>query len=276
MKTCKGMIAKGFSLGNIGKRVAGNFTWMMLSEAIGKGVFFVTNIYLARTLGVEDFGLFTIAQTVIYFLWVVVDLGTNMYGIREIAKHKGDSTETINSLLSLRISSGVLIFLIYSLVVLLSGMTAGNRYVFLGSGLYLITYSFFTDWVFKGLERFSFLAFGCVLSSVLFLVGTFLFVKSGDDVAYAAFIWSLSYLVGSTSLIYFLYSKLGFRFRPNFNLRVWLGHFRESFYFIVSGSLMGAYKFFPILLLSFFLLTMRLGSFQPLTESSSLYVVVAS
>lgn len=87
------------------KRVASNFLWSIVSEAIAKCVFFITTIYLARTLGVSNFGLFTLAQTITLYFWLAVDLGINMYGIREIAKDKENAEKIINPLLTLRIPS---------------------------------------------------------------------------------------------------------------------------------------------------------------------------
>ena len=83
---------------SIAQRVASNFGWLIVSQAVGKGIFFITNIYLARTLGVENFGLFTLAQTITFYLWLAVDLGTSMYGIREIAKNKEHAEDIINPL----------------------------------------------------------------------------------------------------------------------------------------------------------------------------------
>jgi hypothetical protein len=60
------------------KRVASNFLWSIVSEAIAKGVFSLTTIYLARNLGVSNFGLFTLAQTITLYFWLAVDMGTNM------------------------------------------------------------------------------------------------------------------------------------------------------------------------------------------------------
>jgi len=49
-------ITKKFLPKSIAQRVASNFGWLIVSQAVGKGIFFITNIYLARTLGVEHFG----------------------------------------------------------------------------------------------------------------------------------------------------------------------------------------------------------------------------
>lgn len=246
---------------SITQRIASNFGWSVVSEAIGKGAFFVTNIYLARTLGVESFGLFTLAQTITFYFWLAVDLGTNMYGVREIAKNKEHVEEIINPLLTLRMTAGFIVFSLYALSLVILHIPDTKRLIFAGCGLYLLTYAFYTDWVLKGLERFKFIAFGSLVSSIIFLVGTFYFVTAKEDVILASFIWSLSYLFGSLSLFYCLCRKLEIKYRPYFNFEIWFWHIRESIYFTISGSLMVLYQYFPILLLSIFYTTYEVGLF---------------
>jgi O-antigen/teichoic acid export membrane protein len=244
------------------RRVASNFGWSIVSEAVGRGVFFITNIYLARTLGVSNFGLFTLAQTMTFYFWLAVDLGTNMYGIREIAKHKENAEEIINPLLTLRIIAGLLVFTVYTSSVFLFDMTLEKKLVFASAGLYLITYSFYTDWVMKGLEKFKLIAAGSILSSVVFLGGTLLFVKVSGQTLAAMSVWSISYLAGGLWLFYFLHKKLGRRYRPTFDIKDWIGHLRESIFFTTSGSLMILYQYFPIFLLGIFFGDYELGLFS--------------
>ena len=246
----------------ISRRVASNFGWSIISEAIGKGVFFITNIYLARSLGVEHFGIFALAQTITFYFWFAVDLGTTMYGIREIAKNKEHAKEIINPLFTLRITAGLVVFTLYMLSLFFLAMPAINKFCYAGCGLYLLTYSLYTDWIFKGVEKFKFIAFGSFASSVIFLTATLYFVKGSEAVVIASFAWSLSYLLAGLWLIYLLYYKMDIKLRLSFNFRVWRSHIKESVYFSISGILMLLYQYIPILLLSFFFTNYEVGIFS--------------
>jgi len=248
---------------SITKRVTSNFAWSIVSEAIGRGVFFITNIYLARTLGVSNFGIFILAQTITYYFWLAVDLGTTMYGIREIAKDKENAEKIINPLLTLRITAGLVVFSLYSFSLFyFFEMPIINKLTFAGCGLYLLTYAFYTDWVFKGLEKFRWIAFGSLASSITFLSGIFYFVRSPESVTATSFVWSLSYVFGSLTLIVFLFKKLRIRYRPSFRWGLWFHHMRESIFFTISGSLMILYQYLPILLLSIFFTNYEVGLFS--------------
>lgn len=255
-------IAKNLYTNVIAQRVASNFGWSLVSEAVGRGVFFATNIYLARTLGVVNFGLFTLAQTITLYFWLAVDLGTNMYGIREIARHKDNAEEIINPLLTLRITAGLIVFSLYTASLFFFDMPVTKKLVFAGAGLYLITYSFYTGWVLKGLEKFKYIVFGNLISSIVFLAGVILFVRGGENIVMACTIWAISYMFGSLSLLIFVFRKLGINYKPSINLKIWLHHLRESIHFTFSGSLMALYQYLPILLLGIYFSSYEVGLFS--------------
>ena len=255
-------ITKRILTKSIARRVASNFGWSVVSVAIARGVFFVTNIYLARTLGVSNFGLFALAQTITYYFWLAVDLGTNMYGIREIARNKENAEEIINPLLTLRITAGFVVFSICTLFLFLLDISIMKRLTFVGCSLYLITYAFYSEWILKGLEKFKYIAFGSFVSSLTFLICTIYFVKGNDDLITASFIWSLSYFLGSISLLYFLYKRLSIKYTPSFNFKIWFSHVKESIYFTISGSLMVFHQYLPILMLSIFFTSYEVGLFS--------------
>ena len=234
----------------------------MVSEGIGKGIFFLANIYLARVLGVKNYGLFTFAMSLTYYFWLAVDLGTNLYGIREIARHKNDIEGIINPLLTMRITAGILVFLLYLCVVWSIDMPKVNKLVFTGCGMYLITYSFYPDWIFKGLEQFRFIAYASLSSSLTFILVIITMVSLKQDVALAAFLWSLSYLVGSILLFYLLLKKQSIKIRPVFGVKIWRFHLKESLFFMLSGSLMMIYQNFPIIILAIFFGNYEIGIFS--------------
>lgn len=242
------------------RRVGGNFFWSLVSEALTKGIFFFTTIYLARRLGVANFGLFAVAQTITYYFWLGVDLGVNMYGIREIAKNKDAPQQIAGPLLGLRVTMGVVIYAILASFVYFSGFAHDKKLVVLGCGLYLVTYSPYMDWVCKGLEKFRYIAAGSFISSSLFLTGTLLFVKSDADATTAALVWSSSYAFGSASL-YFMLRRHGVRIFPVFGLGNWISHIRESYVLTVAAGLMILYQYMPILLLGAFFTTYEVGLF---------------
>jgi PST family polysaccharide transporter len=228
---------------------------------MGKGALLVVNVYLARTLGVANYGMLALAQSIASCLWIAADMGINLYGIREIAKSKARAEEIINPLFTVRILSGLVVSSMYVVCIFICKMPSLQRLTFLGCGAYVITYSCYTDWVLKGFERFRFSAYGSLVTAAAFLVGTVVFVRSNGDVGKASFVWATSYFCGSLSLMYFVQTRLGVKFRPVFNVSVWLLHIRESKFFMFSGILMVLYQNLPIYLLGILLDSHVVGLF---------------
>jgi len=220
----------------------------------------MANILLARNLGVTNFGIFALAQGITLYFWLAVDLGTNMYGIREIARNKDGAAELVNTLQTMRIAAGVVVCLIYLLVVLHLDMPPLNRHAFLGCGLYLVTFAFSLDWVMKGFEKFQYLAISNLFYSVPFLAIAF-FAQGDWGLVVSSFGWSCSFL-GSALLLYLLLGKTGLRFRPVFHLRQWWEHVKESIFFSLSGSLQVLSTLLPLLFLNFFYSPYEVGIFS--------------
>lgn len=235
--------------------------WLLVSEVLGKGAFVMANIILARRLGVVDFGLFTLAQTQTFFFWLAADLGISLYGIREIARAKENAEAVINPLFTLRISAGVVAFCCYIVAVFATVSTPHARATFVAAGVYLITYAFNIDWVFKGLEKFKWTAIGNAISSLVFLLGVVVIVQDAGDTIMASILWAVSYAGGATFLLLSIHRE-GVRIRPVFNYRVWIGHLKESLHFTISGVLSLAGAYLPIAFLGYYSGTYEVGIYS--------------
>lgn len=58
-------ITKNLYTNVIAQRVASNVGWFLISEAVGKCLFFLITVYLARVLETAEYGLFTYAQSIV-------------------------------------------------------------------------------------------------------------------------------------------------------------------------------------------------------------------
>lgn len=244
------------------QRVISNSFWSIVSQGLGRGVNFLAQLYLARVLGVASYGRFTLAQYVALSLWTSVDLGTAMYGTREIAKDKEHAEEIVNDLLSLRVVVALSVLVLFSTVVLLIPLPAERRLALVACGLYVVTYSLYTDWVCRGLERFEYITIGTFLMGAALLAGIVLFVRGQGGLLAACLAWSLSALLGAVPLLLVLRSKLGIRLRLRFRPRAWLHHARESVFFATGGILLSVYQYLPAFLLEIFFASYVVGLFS--------------
>lgn len=248
------------------RRFKTNFFWTLLNEVVGKGAVFFSNIYLARELSVSDYGLFVVVQAVTTYLWVVVDLGTGLYGIRELAAARDSKEKIANSLLSLRFSFGISMLLLALVVLSLLNMPLWQKVAY-GIGMtYVVFYSFYTDWVFKGMEKFQYIIVGnLATASSLFggLIILFEFIgKKEYAIQTALGIWSGSYLVGGIVLILMLTKKTNMKVKFSISFRDWGRHLSKSVYFSLSGIFLTFSQYAPLLLLNYFFSSHAVGIFS--------------
>lgn len=244
------------------RRITSNFGWSVVSEIGGKGIFFLVTVYLARILEVKNYGLFTFAQTVVTYFWLVGDLGINMYGSREIAKDKKNTECIMGSLLTIRIISGLIVFAVFIVAIIFLVDSPIQKLIFFGCGFYLITRSINTDWILRGIERFQYIAFGnfATFLSMIFLM--ILIVKDKEDVTKAPFVWSFCYLLGGGILFYILHRKLRISYKPFFHLKTLFSHIRESIHFTISRGFLTLYSYLPVIYLGIFASDYEVGLFS--------------
>jgi O-antigen/teichoic acid export membrane protein len=243
-------------------RFSSNFGWTIIGEIGGKGIFFFVTVYLARVLGVKNYGIFTLAQTIVYFFWLAVDLGVNMYGSREIAKDKKNVDHIVNSLLTIRILSGFIVFTIFVTLTYSFITNPLQKFIFLGCALYLIARSINTDWVLRGLEIFKYIAFGNFATFLSMILLMFLIIKDKDDVIKASFIWSLCYFLGGSVLLLILFKKLKIKYKPVLKIQTLFSHIKESIHFTVSRGFLSLFQYLPLIYLGIFSTDYDVGLFS--------------
>lgn len=69
------------------------------AEGIGRGLAFVLTVFIARELGVSDFGLYSTAVSFVFLFSVFIEIGLSTYIYRESSKKLSDTTKYIFSAL---------------------------------------------------------------------------------------------------------------------------------------------------------------------------------
>ena len=185
-----------------------------------------------------------------------------MYGSREIAQ-KQDSAEAItNALISLRIISGSLTFVIFLIFTAVISRSYDEKMVFLGCSFYLIARSINIDWVFRGLEDFKYIALGNFATFIPMMFLLTLFISNQGNAAFAALIFSISYLTGGILQLFVLAWKYNIRYKASFIPRIWFHHLKESIHFTASNALINLYSYLPVIFLGFVASDVEVGLFS--------------
>lgn len=149
-------------------RILKQTSWLVSGQVLTKAIGFFYTIFLARNLGVSDFGLFSVGLAYFAIISSISDFGFNRYLIREISKEEGGKWEIICNLLILRLTIVCLFFGVFSTFLYLFDQDKMRVSVILLSSLAVLpqTIALTFDGVFIALRKLQFSALAAVISSL--------------------------------------------------------------------------------------------------------------
>src|SRR3989344_7464324 len=91
-------------------------SWLFLAQSLTRVVSFFYVIFLAGSLGVENFGQFSVALAYFSIISSIADLGFNRFLIREVAKDKSKVPHLLWNILMLRLTLTSVLFAIFAMI----------------------------------------------------------------------------------------------------------------------------------------------------------------
>jgi len=233
----------------------------------------VTAPYISRVLGVENIGLVNFAvQYVAYFVTFAV-LGINIYGMREIAKHKHDPeklSQTFSELFKIVTIATLIVSIVYCATIFLIPDLRKDWEVFMIAGIGLFLMPVVIDWYFRGMEYFKIITMRVFVIKCITFAGIFIFVRRREDVIpymllfavsnIGAYVWSMRYAIANGLKIKW----------KNLNLKI---HIKPMMIFFASNIAKSLYTEMNPILLGFMSDYEQVGYF---TQSSRISWLIVS
>lgn len=155
-------------------------SWLFFAQVLTRGIGFFYIIYLARTLGVSDFGLLTVTLAYFSILSGIADFGLNRFLIREVARDKSKQAELLWSIVMLRITLTSVLFAVFSIILYALDPDKMRVGLILLAGIAILPQSiaFTLDALFVAVSRLQFSAISLFISSLATaLIGLYLVSK---------------------------------------------------------------------------------------------------
>ena len=198
----------------------------------------ITAPYASRVLGVDGIGIYSYTQSYVTYFTLIAALGTETYGMREIARHRDDIQK--RSLLFWEIA--LLGFSTSTVCIIVWGVwTTLNQYYhvyYLVLTFSLLGTMFDISWFYAGLEQFK---YPVIQNSVFKILGTlsiFIFVKQSTDLWKYILIMSSSIFLGNLSMWIYVpkfICKISFH-----DIKI-LKHLRETFVYFIPTIAISIY-----------------------------------
>ncbi len=192
-----------------------NFKYLVFAQVISQAFGFFTVVYIARILGASGFGVIVFAQTLSSYFFILTDLGTTKYGMREVARTNVDTINYTINIITIRIVLTIISFTLIVCCALIIDREYVVKMVIILFGLTLFANMIFVDWVFKGLEQMQYVAVASVIERASYFVLIMALVNKDTNILLIPIIYLAGNILASVYLLYVLGNKYNYEKLPN-------------------------------------------------------------
>lgn len=237
-------------------------------ELSAKLIALVTNIMLARALGVDLFGLIGTAFALASFLILFVNWGFDTTGTRRIAINSNFVSQVTSNVIVFRAAVSVLILVCFLVFLFFTPNSTQNVEIYLLAFLIVLRQSFGFTYYFNGVQKLIIPAMASLITAIISLIGVIVFVRDNSDI-FIALIVQLIATVISILYSFFIFKKALPEFKLNFNRQIFFEYIREATPVSISSFFILFYYSANILILTYLSNTTEAGYFN---ASNRLYL----
>ncbi len=225
-----------------GDKVRYNYIFNLIYQAINILVQVVLLRYLAIVIGSEGIGIQSYTNSIVTYFTMILALGVNWYGQKEIAQKMEDKIKLSKcfwELMALKLFWSLAILPFYVIVIILGGE---YQIYYIASSFMLVATIADISWFYQGIERFDIVA---IRNSLIKLAGMFLvlfWVKGKDDVLKYIFILSLANMLGNFSIWIKIHREVLPFWKAEFEVKKIADHFKNSFRYFVPTIAITVYS----------------------------------
>lgn len=209
------------------------------------GVLFplITFPYISRILEPQGLGKVTFAQAVVGYFAIIAAAGIPLYGIREAAKVRDDKrklSQLAVELFLLNVIITVLAFAAFAIFMAFSKKAGADPLLFWLCGVPMLLGPVGFDWLFSGLEEFTFVAVRTLAFRIIALIAIFIFVRTALDFRVYAFIIGMNATGGNLINLFFARRYLATGQVNLRELRIWK-HVKPVLLVFSMGAMVSVY-----------------------------------
>lgn len=199
-----------------------------MTSSVGKNLFYqslfqgirilmpiVTIPIISKALGAHGIGIYSFTNSIAEYFILLSGLGITLYGNREIAMVRDDKekmNQTFSELVSLKLVTTVVSFILYSVVVVV--FLHRDWLYYLIQSLHIIAVLFDISWFFMGMEDFKKVSLSNLAVQLVVFFGIVFFINDYKDLPLYLLLQALGNLFSQFVMWGFIYKKISFQFVP--------------------------------------------------------------
>jgi O-antigen/teichoic acid export membrane protein len=176
------------------KTFARNALLLTVAQIVSSSLSFFYMVFIARYLGVEQFGILSFAIAFVGIFGIVTDLGLSTLATRDIARDESLARKYLGTILTLKIALVVIAYGLIAVTINLLGYPSQTIIVVYLLALSTIILAFVSAFysVFRAFQRLEFQSFATILQSGLLLGGALLVITLNAGIFGIAIAYSVS------------------------------------------------------------------------------------
>ncbi len=187
------------------KTVFENFLSLTVLQFIIYLLPLITTPYIAKTIGIEKYGLLAFASAFCNYFVTIIDYGFNFTALREVSKMRNDIDQLniiYSSVLFSKVFLLLLSFSIFLILVFFIPKFNETPLLFLFSFIVVINNVLYPQWFFQGIEKMKFLTILNLVIYVMYIIGVFSLVKEeGDYILLPLILGLATFIIGIYSML---------------------------------------------------------------------------
>ena len=166
---------------------------------------FISFRYVSAILTPVGTGKVSFATSIISYFWIIACLGVPTYGVRAVAKARDDRqklTRTVHELFFISMIMTVIAYALLFIAIAFVPKIHAEKSLFLIISLEMILYTIGMDWLYKGLETYTYITIQSIIFKVIAIILMFLLIKEQKD--YKIYGFLTIFAAGASYIMYFI------------------------------------------------------------------------
>ena len=211
------------------RRLAINYLFLSGGELTAKLLTFASFTYLARVLGLVNYGSVEFTMAAMVFFTLPADMGLASYGAREVARNPQCAPRLLHEIAGLRLMLALGSMLALGIFVLVIPKSSELKILLALYGVSLLAGPFLLQWFFQGHDQMHWVGIASIVRQAGFAVLVFLICQRGSPLFYIGVIECASVAGVAGFCLYITRHKMGFAWPwPDLHIIRLMGHIREA------------------------------------------------
>lgn len=237
---------------------------------------FISFRYVSKILTPVGTGKVSFATSVLSYYWIIACLGVPTYGIRAVAKvreNREKLTRTVHELFFISMIMTAIAYLLLFISIPLVPKFQDEKTLLLIISVEMILYTIGIEWMYKGLEKYTYITIQSIIFKILAIVLMFLLIHEQKD--YQIYGALTIFAAGASHILYFInaHNYIDMKYIGGYDLKK---HLKPVFIFFAMSCATTIYTHLDSVMLGFMATDADVGYYNAAVKIKVIMVSVVT